>query len=357
MTPRCDVLVLGGGPAGAATALALQARGFATLVVERTCYRSANPGELLLGDAGPLLAALGAWELFLGGRPPPAAPMVSSWGTPEGRTREAALDPQGPGWQIDRAWFDPMLAQAAEAAGALVYCGARADRIECLPGGWRVALRSAGSAGSAVNARYLVDATGRAAWLASRLGAGTRRIDRLVGLAARYERSPAAQHLLVEAAPDGWWYSAPLPAGRAIAVYLTDADLVAGRSLPALFRSCLLSTGQTRDRLAPLGEPKLRAVPAETSERGSCAGEGWLAVGDAAFSLDPLSGSGICRALESGLRAAEVVAAAIRGRPGAASGYRRSTREHFASQLRARAHYYGLERRWPASPFWSRRRA
>ena len=79
-------------------------------------------------------------------------------------------------------------------------------------------------------------------------------------------------------------------------------------------------------------------------------------MGDAAFALDPLSGSGILRALAMGVRAAEIIAAALQGKRGAPEWYQLSAGEQFAEQLRWRAYFYGLERRWPSSLFWSRRR-
>jgi len=356
MMPRFDVVVIGGGPAGTATALALHARGFATLVVEKTHYESPKPGETLFGDAQPILAALGVWDRFLSGRSITAATVVSVWGNADARARPPELNPYGPGWQLDRLWFDAMLAQAAEAAGALVYCGVRPTHVERVQTGWRVTVRGATTTEAAVNARYLVDATGRATWLARRMRSGTRRVDRLVGIVATYARPPAAPSLLVEAAPEGWWYSVPLPVSRGMAVYLTDADLVSGRPRAAFFRACLEMTEQTRHRLGPLGEPMIRVVPAQTSEQLSCVGDCWLAVGDAAYTLDPLSGSGICRALETGLRAAEAIAAGLRGKSSALAEYQLRETERFAAELRGRAYYYGLERRWPSSTFWGRRR-
>jgi flavin-dependent dehydrogenase len=352
---RCNVLVIGGGPAGTATALALQARGIETLVIEKSHYEAPHPGETLLGESKPLLVSMGVWDRFLSGRSVAAAPVLSCWGDMQVRSRPPELNPYGAGWHVDRSWLDAMLARAAEDAGALVYCGVRPHRVERTSSAWRVVLRGAGTGEANVHARYLVDATGRAAWLGRRLGSAARRVDRLVGIVASYRRTPSGTALLVEAASDGWWYSAPKPDGGGVAVYLTDVDCLSGRPWEAHFGACLEKTIYTRQRLHSLGAATLRVVAAHTSEQTCCAGERWLSVGDAAFALDPLSGSGIRRALESGIRAADTIGASLRGRSGAESAYDDHARQQFAKHLRTRTHFYGLERRWPGSAFWERR--
>lgn len=353
--PRCDVLVLGGGTAGTAAALALQHRGLDTLVVEKTRYEIASPGEILGGDAESLLRQLGVWDRFRAGKPLRARPFISVWGDSEARERSPEVGPGGPAWHFDRVWFDAMLTRAAEDAGALIYCGIHPRNVERRAAGWRVTVQSA-TTRSVVDARYLVDATGRSAWLARRMGSSRRKVDHLVGLTASYQSSPASSRgVVVEAAPDGWWYSVSMPGGRVIAVFLTDADHVSRRERGELFRACLSQTERTRERLDALGEPAIRIALAETSTLDRCVGNRWLAVGDAAFSIDPLSGSGIAHALQSGLGAAEVIAKGLLGAKSPLNAYQLDATSDFIAHLHARRHYYRLERRWTSSTFWCRR--
>jgi len=60
-----DVLVVGGGPAGTATALALRRYGFNVVVLERSDYKNTRIGETLLPAIREPLVNLGLWELFL----------------------------------------------------------------------------------------------------------------------------------------------------------------------------------------------------------------------------------------------------------------------------------------------------
>lgn len=87
-------------------------------------------------------------------------------------------------------------------------------------------------------------------------------------------------------------------------------------------------------------------------------GDGWLAVGDAAASHDPLSSSGIARALDSGVRAG--IALARVGRDdsvGEAVLHALAAAQHVATgqYLGTWSRYYQMEQRWPDSVFWRRR--
>jgi flavin-dependent dehydrogenase len=84
-------------------------------------------------------------------------------------------------------------------------------------------------------------------------------------------------------------------------------------------------------------------------------GDGWLAVGDAAMSFDPLSSEGISKGLEWGRKAAGVAAAFCRGDRSAAKEYRESLEAAFSEYLVTRYRYYSVEKRWPDAPFWRRR--
>ena len=210
----------------------------------------------------------------------------------------------------------------------------------------------------ALFAPWIVDCTGHAASFARRVGAKSQVADRLIGL-ARFGKSRARDdtRTCIEACEIGWWYSALLPQSRAIAVCLTDVE-----TLPrsAVDRAGLWDSNFRRTRFAanlvefPLDTP-LHAFVSLSACLVPCAGPNWLAAGDAAQSHDPLSGDGILKALNSGLAAAEVVAAE---RPAANIGsadFDREQRKAFVKYSEERATYYAQENRWRDSPFWWRR--
>lgn len=359
-----DVVVLGGGPAGTATALALARVGRTVVILERSRYESVRVGEALPPEVRLPLAELGVWQSFLDGGPAPSPGVAFAWGEPTPRDNDFIINPFGLGWHIDRLRFDMMLARAAEACGVTVLRAARLLSGTRAPTGSWLLRAIVGGRAVPFQARVLVDATGRAASPIRCLGGGRIVHDRLAGLVG-FLRADAGAHegdrrTLVEAVEDGWWYSALLPGGRYVAAFLTDADLLPGglAARAAFWRARLGQTCLTRTRLrADRANIGLQVVAATTSRMRRIAGAGRVAVGDAAATLDPLSSQGVYRALLSGRAAAHAIDEDLRGAREALSAYARQVEADFQADLQAWADHYGRERRWPDAPFWARRHA
>jgi flavin-dependent dehydrogenase len=138
---------------------------------------------------------------------------------------------------------------------------------------------------------------------------------------------------------------------------LLDRALLRGEI--GAWRRRLASTSATRERVDGHGyEPArpLRVLPAESSRLDQIAGEGWIALGDAAAGHDPLSSHGISAAMGAGLYAGHAAADLLAGRPEARLAYLDLMERNYRAYLELLAAHYARERRWPASPFWRRRR-
>jgi flavin-dependent dehydrogenase len=85
-------------------------------------------------------------------------------------------------------------------------------------------------------------------------------------------------------------------------------------------------------------------------------GKGWVAVGDAATAYDPLSGEGVCKALQAGIDAAAAILAEQSGDESALLRHSEILTEEFKSYLRLQESFYSREERWTESSFWERRR-
>ena len=371
----CDVVVLGGGPAGAAAAIALARAGVSVAIIERSRYEEPRIGETLPPSARPLLAGLGVWERFASAGHLPAPGVVSVWGEDEPFESHFIFNANGHGWHLDRQRFDAMLATAADSAGARLYRGARLRSCLPLTRGWQIELTSDAPDDRRVHrieARLVVDATGRGAAFARQQGAKRFAVDRLVGLAGvvaprtRGRGCPTAAHndcggdawTLVEACSDGWWYSALLPTGRWIAVYMTDADLLQrGRgSWRAFWQARLQETTHTRARLETLDlDAAPCAIAASSSRLDRVSGDRWFAIGDAAIARDPLSAQGLVHALASGMHAGEAAIRRLGGDAAAPDEYAARSDDLFREYTRLRAEHYAREQRWSQSDFWRRR--
>jgi flavin-dependent dehydrogenase len=349
-----DALVAGGGPGGAAAALVLARRGLRVLLVDATpsVATRLKVGESLPPGARPLLRDLGLLAAVEAEGQLRSSGTTSVWGSPEPTGIDFVLGPDGPGWHLDRDRFDRSLRDAAVAAGAELRTEVAARAPSRAGNGWRVRLGE----GEQVEARALVDATGRRASLARVLGARRRRSDRLVGLvgvAAAGEEDRDAR-TLVEAAPEGWWYTALVPGRRRVVAFMSDADLLpSGIRSAGGYRAALARTEYVGPLAEAASEPQTEA--ADGSRLEPVCGDGWIAVGDAALAFDPLSSQGILTALYDGMTGAEALAAFLAGDRDALNQYRTHLDAIAAAYERNLLQAYRSEIRWPGNPFWARR--
>ncbi|WP_434300949.1 NAD(P)/FAD-dependent oxidoreductase [Corallococcus exiguus] len=364
-TLRYDVAVLGGGPAGAALALALcRHSGLRVVLFERSTYAQPHLGETLPPDSRRLLARLGVWEAFARQGHLRSMGSCSRWGDSALGDNDHLRSPWGTGWHLDRSRFDRMLADEALRFGVDVRIGsAVTDWTPLETGGHRLFVPTEGDAPSDfVDARFVVDATGRSAVFATSQGARRHTVDRTLGLCGTFALQPGRTVdalTLVESCEDGWWYSARMPGDQVVFGLMGDKDSLQGL-MPEdaeAWRARMERAPETRRRLEACvftGEP-LRAVSANVACLDRLHGEDWLAVGDAACMLDPLSSQGTSQALRTANQAADVVSRYLRGDSAALRLHEARTRHEFQEHLRIREGYYRLERRWPGAPYWRNR--
>ncbi|MEQ8815023.1 MAG: glycine oxidase maturase GoxB [Thalassobaculum sp.] len=358
-----DVAVVGGGIAGAAACIALHGRGQRVLWIAPDRAAETPVGESLAPAAGTVLAQLGVAHLLDGDGHRPANATFSAWGTDALVERNAAVHLAGPGRVLDRARFEAGLRELA-LAHAEHRSSALAD-ARTVSGIWRLALAD----GSQAAARFLVDASGRAATLGRRV-AGHRRDDRLVAACAFLpHRDPGVQPTpatLIEAVGDGWWYAALLPDGRLSLACFSDPDLLP-RGLsrdPGAWQTLIGGTAYIARWIGDAGfgvEAPPRLYSAGTTwldpVAGSVDGAGWAAIGDAAAAFDPLSSHGMTTALWTAERIGEAVPAWLAGDRQPLDGYTRAVADGVTAFRTQRAALYAGERRFAGRPFWRRRAA
>jgi len=137
-------------------------------------------------------------------------------------------------------------------------------------------------------------------------------------------------------------------------MFVTDPAVVDVRAArtPRGWESLLNAAPRTRERMTRHGyalRTSPRCVDAGSARLDAVAGDGWLAVGDAALALDPLSSHGIGSALAGGIDAAAAIVS------GSTAGYTRKLDTLWNAYAPARRATYALEGRWRESAFWRRR--
>jgi len=345
-----DVVVVGAGPAGSAAAARLARAGCRVLLADRV--KAGNKiGEALPGAAMRLLRALDPLAPAPNRAHAPIAGILSAWGAPDFTATDTLRDPYGTGWRLDRQRFDDDLRHVALAAGATTW-PARLRHVADGGDGLRLQFDN----GSEARAGWMIDATGRSARPARKLGASRRHYSRLIalyriGASANFHDS----RTFIEASADGWWYAARLPSGAVIAGLHTDAAEAARiKAEPQRWRALLAATHRLGPLLAAVQFTEtLPAADAGGARLSAFYGERWIACGDAAMSFDPISGQGIFAALHSGSEAAAAVHAALDGKRGLLDAYAQRMAEVWSIYRARHAALYASEQRWRDRPFWS----
>lgn len=360
---RAHVVVVGGGPAGAATALSLVARGVPCTLLEASESIPRKVGETVPPGLASVLERLALDGLL---REP--AHLVCHgneyvWGDAEPVARHFLSHPIGNAWHLDRRAFEEDLRKAARCRGVDWRCGSRVlGTARNRADGWRLAIAEGGEERE-IAARFVVDATGRASRIARLLGERRRRHDNLIGVVCRFglragNRVP--QLTCIEATEQGWWYAALLPDNVLMTSFMTDSDLLDGALLdPDSYRARLAGTRLIGSYLGGWPPQSLDSAPlvrsASTSHLPRLFGDGWLAVGDAACAYDPISSYGILSAVGGGVYAGHAIADHLDGRGEALPAYALVVGQAYEAYMEMARNQYRLEGRWPDSPFWKRR--
>ena len=324
----CDVVVVGGGPAGSTAAAALARGGRSVVLLERDAFPRFHIGESLLASVNDVLEAIGATDLIRNAKFP------EKWGatfmTPDGgveRFADFAISSEVPApqtWQVPREQFDEMLLRHAASCGADVRERHRVGDITFDPSGVEVRYRvsRAGQDATApeatIRARMLIDASGRASLLARHYAL---RVDEpgLANVAVfshfagvpRAEGRRAGDIRIVARTDGGWFWLIPI----------SNELMSVGAVLPqqAFLAQPRIDHGELLTRLIA-DTPAVATLMAHAERRWPVrverdfsyastryAGDRWITVGDAGSFLDPVFSSGVAIALESGLEGARAV--------------------------------------------------
>lgn len=303
---KTDICVIGGGPAGSTIACRLARLGYSVVVVEKRIFPRPHIGESLTPGVLPLFEVLGIRETIEEQHFLRTEATVLHWPPFRGRKPLG----MGLGFQVDRGKFDAVLLEAAEDAGALTMQGARLTGIKRISdGNWNVEIfwheRQI-----ALHCRFIVDASGRGRALGgTKKRCGTPTLALWAYWRINGKMSP---HTRVEASEDEWFWGAPLPSGTLNATVFVDPERLSRGlhelgSVENLYRDLLGRSTLLSDCMKGTPVSRTMACDATCYYDEQPVTSDLIRVGEASFSIDPLSSQGVQAALGSSLHAAAVI--------------------------------------------------
>jgi flavin-dependent dehydrogenase len=320
-TQTCDVLVIGGGPAGSTISALLASRGRDVVILEKEKHPRFHIGESLLPLNVQLFEKLGVAEEIRKIGMPKYGAEFNAPGFDEAVMFDfsKAVDSTYPSaYQVRRSQFDEVLFRHAVRRGAKGIEECRVTAVEFHDGGVRISATLPGGGEGQWNARFLVDASGRDTFLANRLGGKARNPDHassaLYGHFTDAKRLPGKNegNISMFWFDHGWFWFIPLADGT------TSVGAVC---FPYYMKTRKVSPEQfffDTIALAPklverLRDAKLTAPVTATGNYSyqvnlkRVAGRNYVLIGDAFTFIDPVFSTGVMLAMQSGFTGADVV--------------------------------------------------
>jgi flavin-dependent dehydrogenase len=316
---ECEILVIGGGPAGSTISALLAQQGRDVVLLEKSRHPRFHIGESLLPLNLDLFERLGvAGEIAAIGMPKYGVEFVSPW---DGKTSMLdfgdAWDKSFPGaYQVRRSDFDHVLFRNAVRKGARAIERCRVTQVAFRPGGADVTARREEGGEEAWRAKFVVDASGRDTFLASRFGSKQR--DRKHNSAAIFGHFSGATRLPGRLEGNisifwfdhGWFWLIPLPGdATSIGAVCWPYYMKTRKTEPRQF---LLDTIALCPPLVErLKNAKLISPVTATGNYSysstRAVGANYIMLGDAFAFIDPIFSSGVFLAMHSAFVGAETV--------------------------------------------------
>jgi flavin-dependent dehydrogenase len=320
--PVYDVAVIGGGPGGSTVATHLARGGLSVALFERETFPRFKVGESLVPATMLLLERLGALEsVAKGGFQIKHGATFLDQETGLGHTFYFLRGMPWPNWtyNVPRAEFDTILLDHSRKQGVAVHQPARVTRVGFDADGVDLEVETAGER-AGYRARFLVDASGRDAFVTTRLGR-RQRVPNLgkVALFAHFkgaDRFPGVEegNIRLYLFDGGWFWWIPftndVTSVGAVLHARTVREHAGGPD--DLFEAMVRRCDAVREHLGRAERvTPIHRVANFAYTSAPVVGDRFLAVGDAVAFIDPIFSSGVFIAMRSGELAAETILAAF----------------------------------------------
>ena len=301
----CDVVVVGAGPAGSASAISCAQAGFDVVLMERDSFPRDHPGETVHPGIEPLLKQLGILDEVLSAGFFRHTGNWIAWDKPL-QFVPFGSDENGDDWrgfQLWRAVFDTLMLNHARKLGVRIVQPCQV--LEPLVTGNKEKVIGVTTSQGSFKSSFVVDAAGGQHWLARRSKIDVRNHSPRLLAHFGYVRTDDNSSMTPSIVADeqGWTWTAQV-----------RRDLYQWTSL-AFDAGAKKKKEAVPDKLRHLNQVgEVRGKDVTWRIASKPAGEGYFMVGDAAAVVDPASSHGILWALMSGMLAGHLIKVLQRGK-------------------------------------------
>jgi len=325
---RTEVVIVGGGPGGASTAVFLAQQGVRSVIVEKDAFPRFHIGESMTGYCGGVVRAMGL-EDHMQSQGHPVKYGVTVYGTSGKNTFWVPVMSRGTSgeledystWQVRRSEFDKQALLAAKNAGAEVVTGQATQVLRNSDGSvGGVMVRTPRGETVRIESKVVVDASGMATFLSNAGVAGTKergKYDRQLAMfshlrgAKREPGKARGNTLIFYANKNHWAWLIPIEDDIVSVGVVVPSGHFREQKLDreAFYRRQLQNLNpelSLRVQDVELVEP-VRAASNYSYQVRNFTGKGFLCVGDAHRFVDPIFSFGLHFAVAEGQLAAEAI--------------------------------------------------
>jgi len=345
-----EICIVGGGPSGSTAALRLAKLGHRVAVIEKAQFPRFKVGESVSRGIWTILDVLEQREQFVQEDLLYPEETLIRWGT----TETERLAGHSGSVLVNRARFDALVLKQAKVAGAQVLQPVQSVEAVWHHGVWQLQFKLEGKS-NRITADHLVDASGRRPFLP---GMRTRVSPPTIALCGYVRNDGNPRSVRTEAISDGWCWGAPVPGHLFSAMVFVSPEAVRRRenvSLEGLWRMKLAKAelfewAATLPLIGPLS-----FYDATTDFATDFISANFMRIGEASFTLDPMSSSGVEKAMQTACIAAIALHTMLRSpeRVNLAMKFCHQRRSEIVSAHASwAAEFYRRVERFQDRPFW-----
>lgn len=349
-----DVCVFGAGPAGSVIAKRLAQFGHSVVLVEKRAFPRPHIGLSLTPGIHHWLHLLGLRETVDQAGFTPALESYVLWESNEPLKKEFA--PGKAGYHVDRGRFDGILLESAVTEGVELLQPCQLNQLkEDDAGNWQVALNH-NEQSKTIFTRFVVDAAGRTPVLKGNTKAY---LPSTLATYAYWSNAGQKPISFIEAGANEWFWGAPVSTDQYLACIFSDPQEVKQfASLEDFYKAKIQRSTLFKSQAFDSQHSQITACAATACVDHQPVSLNSIKVGDAAFSMDPLSSQGVQKAIKSAFQGAIVVNTLLKGQSPepALAYYQQLIETEVRKNTRWTKQFYNRQKRFENSDFWKVRK-